>query len=63
MCHGMQVVVAFRFQHYDYGRSKNIKMYGQSTPPLYDFSKIQVPIALFHSRDDLLVSPQVSLVF
>jgi pimeloyl-ACP methyl ester carboxylesterase len=40
---------------FEYGSpSENMKHYNQSTPPLYDISKIQVPTALYYGQNDWL---------
>jgi len=55
--HFRQLVIAKKFQQYDYGPDKNTELYGQSSPPLYDMGKIRdVPIALFCGSNDLLAS-------
>lgn len=44
---------------YDWGSEKlNQEKYGQPTPPHIDFSKINVPTALFVGSDDNLADPQ-----
>lgn len=46
------------FGEYDYGRKKNMKMYGQPSPPPFDMGKITNPnIALFCGANDKLASP------
>ena len=32
------------FQKYDYGHHKNKQVYGQKHPPVYDLSKIKIPV-------------------
>ncbi|KAJ8675723.1 hypothetical protein QAD02_011509 [Eretmocerus hayati] len=46
------------FQNYDYGVRINWKVYRTPKPPTYDLSKVQVPIAVFWSRNDWLVGGQ-----
>lgn len=44
---------------YDYGKLKNKRVYGQSDPPVYDLSKITLPVYLFYGENDLLATPKV----
>ena len=44
------------FRKYDYGASENMNRYGQEEPPVYDLSRIKVPIAsILCGRDTLSV--------
>ncbi|KAK3782343.1 hypothetical protein RRG08_027891 [Elysia crispata] len=49
-----QNVKAMQFQHFDYGEKENLVRYGQKTPPLYDPSKVKVPVAIFRGGHDWL---------
>ncbi|RUS83117.1 hypothetical protein EGW08_009106 [Elysia chlorotica] len=49
-----QNIKASQFQHYDYGEKENIAKYGQKTPPLYNPSKVKVPVAIFRGGRDWL---------
>nr|AOH73340.1 lipase 11 [Lygus lineolaris] len=51
---GQQTHNGGKFTMYDYGRSTNRKVYGSSSPPEYDLSKITVPIHLHYSLNDWL---------
>jgi pimeloyl-ACP methyl ester carboxylesterase len=43
---------------YDYGSpSENKVHYNQTTPPLYDLTKIKVPVALYWGGKDWLADP------
>jgi hypothetical protein len=55
----MQCTFAKRFQHYDYGRFGNLKVYGQTSPPLYELANVTIPVATFHSDGDQLCTPTV----
>jgi esterase/lipase len=58
MEHWKQAFDKGKFQAFDYGTSqKNVEHYGQSTPPVWDLSKIRVPIRLFAGSSDLLADP------
>jgi homoserine acetyltransferase len=53
------MVLAKRFQYYDYGKEENCQKYGQPGPPEYKLSNIRdVPIALFCGSTDMLASTQ-----
>ena len=49
-----------KFRQYDYGRGGNNDHYGQSTPPLYDLSKVSAKIYLHYSENDWMSHPNVS---
>ena len=47
------------FARFDYGKSKNLEVYGRKTPPVYDLSKITNQyLALIYSLDDTCASAQ-----
>ncbi|XP_068898904.1 lipase 1-like [Tenebrio molitor] len=50
----LQIVRSKRFQKYDYGLTKNNRVYGQRKPPTYDLSKIDIPVRLFYGKSDSL---------
>lgn len=58
MVHFAQLVREKRFQKYDYGRSKNIEVYGQETPPEYNVSRVTAPVGLFWSENDWFADPK-----
>ena len=42
---------------YDFGKSKNMKKYGQEKPPLYPLEKIKdFPIALIYGENDSIAA-------
>lgn len=49
--------LSYKVQKFDYGSKGNMANYGQSTPPLYDYSKIPGPIALYTGSADRLADP------
>ncbi|RUS75482.1 hypothetical protein EGW08_016750, partial [Elysia chlorotica] len=49
-----QNVKSGQFQRFDFGEHKNLITYGQKTPPLYDVSKVKVPVAIFRGGRDWL---------
>lgn len=52
------------FQYFDYGKQGNLQRYKQETPPQYDISNINVPIAFFYATNDWLADPNdVTLLY
>lgn len=43
---------------FDKGEVDNLKIYGSKTSPVFDLSKVNVPVALFCGKQDLLVPPE-----
>ena len=54
LIHYGQIIAKGKFQRFDFGKSENLKKYGQEVPPEYDLSKIKVPTALFTGDIDTL---------
>ncbi|CAH2096569.1 unnamed protein product [Euphydryas editha] len=52
--HYLQVGHTNVFKQYDYGSEENLAHYNSTVPPLYDFSKITMPIAMIVGRNDRL---------
>jgi hypothetical protein len=63
LCHVMQMCYQDKFQKYDHGREENQKRYGQPLPPSFDLNNVTAPIAVFTSKHDYLVAPQVYKIF
>lgn len=58
--HYGQLVRSGLFAQFDYKRSgNNIKIYNQTTPPLYNLANIQIKIQMFYGTNDLLARPLV----
>lgn len=57
--HVLQQTGSGRFAQYDYGHVKNLEMYGNKKPPLYNLTNIQAPIALFVGAYDFLAHREV----
>jgi lysosomal acid lipase/cholesteryl ester hydrolase len=55
--HYAQEHSAKKFQMYDFGK-ENQKLYNQTTPPIYNVTKIETPIALYWGGKDYLADPQ-----
>ncbi|KAK2585097.1 hypothetical protein KPH14_008609 [Odynerus spinipes] len=56
LVHYAQGITSSRFQHFDYGVQENLKIYNSPQPPLYDTTKITVPIALYYGDNDWLAN-------
>ncbi|BFZ17317.1 hypothetical protein BsWGS_20356 [Bradybaena similaris] len=57
--HWAQMINSKNFQHFDYGSAnQNMAHYNQTTPPLYDPTKVKVPVAVFRGGHDWLADPQ-----
>ncbi|XP_050510205.1 lipase member J-like [Diabrotica virgifera virgifera] len=54
--HYLQMYETGDFKRYDYGEKKNLEKYGTPTPPVYDLSKIEIPMAIFASENDWLAT-------
>uniref|UniRef100_A0A1I8N8D1 Lipase n=1 Tax=Musca domestica TaxID=7370 RepID=A0A1I8N8D1_MUSDO len=52
ICHYMQEQQSGRFCLYDYGRTKNLQLYGQPTPPDYPVEQITSKVHLWYSDND-----------
>ncbi|CAK1556243.1 unnamed protein product [Leptosia nina] len=52
--HYGQGIARNQFQRYDFGSSKNRRLYGQSRAPDYDLGKITIPVFLHYSASDPL---------
>ncbi|XP_037513150.1 lysosomal acid lipase/cholesteryl ester hydrolase [Rhipicephalus sanguineus] len=57
MIHFAQLVREKRFQKFDYGSSKNMAIYGQKIPPVYNVSGVKIPVGLFWSLNDWFADP------
>lgn len=44
---------------FDYGALRNKEVYGSSSPPVYDLSKISCPVAIIYAKNDPLTPQQV----
>ncbi|XP_038209476.1 lipase 1-like [Zerene cesonia] len=54
--HYEQVGTSRRFARFDYGRIGNLATYESPEPPLYDLSKVKMPIVLLAGKNDNLSS-------
>jgi lysosomal acid lipase/cholesteryl ester hydrolase len=46
------------FRRFDYGKTENVKKYGQETPPDYDLSLIKFPVAIMSGDTDKMADPK-----
>ncbi|XP_017769430.1 PREDICTED: uncharacterized protein LOC108557436 [Nicrophorus vespilloides] len=53
--HYLYLINSGKFQKYDYGVNGNMKLYGSSTPPDYDISKIKCPVHVMYAELDQAV--------
>lgn len=56
-------VFSGRFQKFDYGPSKNMKLYKSRKPPEYDLSNVQTNVHIIYGTNDYLVDPAVRFAF
>lgn len=47
-----------KFQQFDFGRDKNLKIYNSPDPPEYNLKNVTAPIYLYSASEDLLVDPR-----
>lgn len=60
--HWIQLIRSNYFRQFDYGSTQNKKVYGTSSPPIYDISNFKsqlggVRIFLINGKNDVLVAP------
>ncbi|XP_065225620.1 lipase 3-like [Planococcus citri] len=46
------------FRHFDYGPAKNLEIYGTTLPTEYNISDIQVPVRIYHAKEDNAATPE-----
>ncbi|CAG9864403.1 unnamed protein product [Phyllotreta striolata] len=61
LTHYMQIIRTNYFGQFDHGPKKNMKIYGNSTPPAYDLNKISAPMAVYYAPKDELATIQGAL--
>jgi len=52
LLHLFQIMNTRQLQYYDWGQQTNLIKYGQSTPPSYSLSRVEVPVYLFYGAND-----------
>uniref|UniRef100_A0A182PA26 Lipase n=1 Tax=Anopheles epiroticus TaxID=199890 RepID=A0A182PA26_9DIPT len=58
LVHYAQEVLSNRFEMYDYGKLKNVLIYGSDTPPEYDLSLVTAPVMMYYGLNDFLATPE-----
>lgn len=56
--HFAQLTAVKHFRYYDYGKKKNLKIYGSELPPNYNTTKVVVPVAYYYGKHDLFIPPE-----
>lgn len=60
LIHWLQQISVNKFCKFDYGDAEtNLQVYNSTTPPEYDLSRMNVPVAVFWGDKDWLVDPKV----
>lgn len=54
--HYAQELKSGDFKKFDYGFIKNLVVYGKTSPPKYDLSKVTAPVAMFYGDNDNFAS-------
>ena len=49
------------FQRFDYGKRRNLEMYGQEKPPLYYPENVTAPVVLIWGKNDKVADKRVSV--
>ncbi|CEO95340.1 Lipase [Plasmodiophora brassicae] len=55
--HWSQMASTGEFKRYDFGKRRNLEIYGSESPPAYDLGRIKVPMAFFTGGNDALSDP------
>lgn len=58
LIHFGQIINSKRFRQFDYGPIKNYIKYKRFTPPDYHLENVKVPVAVYYSENDWLVTPK-----
>lgn len=61
LIHYGQLIKSGTFAQFDYKREKNLKVYDQPLPPLYNLSNIMTQMQIIYATQDLVLSPLVKL--
>lgn len=62
LAHTVQHAVSHRFAEYDYGTDRNLELYGTSSPPSYNLTKVTIPVAIFVALHDSLAMKEDSKI-
>ena len=61
LLHYFQLVNSGKFENYDFGRRKNMAVYGRKTPPDYSLESVTAPCALYSGKNDFLAHTKASI--
>lgn len=59
--HFLQNMLYKDFSMFNYGKEKNLQIYGQESPPSYNMSNIAVPVGLVLAQNDFLSATKVGV--
>lgn len=59
--HYSQLIHSGEFTKFDYGPKRNLREYGQKTPPSYNLTKVTTPTAFYFGHDDQSVGLDVRI--
>lgn len=52
-----------KFRHFDFGEERNLKEYNSKIPPVYDITKIKIPLYIYYSnKDELSTIDNINLI-
>lgn len=57
--HFLQNMQDDQFRQFDYGKKKNLEVYGQARAPVYNISNIKIPVGVILSKNDYLSAEEV----
>lgn len=63
VAHYGQIIKSGIFQKYDHGPVENLKLYGTTEPPEYNFANIRTKFNILYGSNDIIVMKEVSLLF
>jgi pimeloyl-ACP methyl ester carboxylesterase len=59
LLHYAQTIMTGKFQQFDYGIEKNLAVYNNKNPPVYDLAKIIAPIYFYVGEEDVIFHRKV----
>ncbi|CAL8068154.1 unnamed protein product [Orchesella dallaii] len=58
LVHFGQNLLACGFNKYDFGRKRNLELYGMENPPQYELGRLKVPTYIFYGEADNFITPR-----
>ncbi|XP_023947434.2 lipase 3-like [Bicyclus anynana] len=52
LLHYSQIFKTDKFEKYDFGKARNLEVYGTEQPPTYNLANVTVPVVLLHGSND-----------